>query len=181
MSLKHALLGFLASSPMTGYDLRKHMEASVAHFWPADQAQIYRTLTKLVEDGLVDVRVIPQHDKADRREHHILPAGLAELDRWLSSPTPHEATREPFLLQIFFGGRLGSEHVRQLLAERATEAQSILSLLQSMADALKNTPNGCAVSLEQRLRLATLANGIAHLEAEIRWIDDTRQVLEEKP
>ena len=44
MSLKHAVLGFLSIAPMTGYDLRKHMEESVAHFWPADQAQIYRTL-----------------------------------------------------------------------------------------------------------------------------------------
>ncbi len=80
MSLKQAILGFLSVAPMTGYTLRKNMDASVAHFWPADQTQIYRTLSTLVDDGLVDVRVIHQDGKPDQREHHILPAGLAELD-----------------------------------------------------------------------------------------------------
>ena len=68
MSLKHAVLGFLSIAPMSGYDLRKHMEESVAHFWPADQAQIYRTLGHLAADGLVSVETIPQEGKPDRRE-----------------------------------------------------------------------------------------------------------------
>ncbi len=47
MSLKHAILGFLELSPFSGYDLKKAFDGSVQHFWPADQAQIYRTLNQL--------------------------------------------------------------------------------------------------------------------------------------
>src|SRR5579875_1236367 len=44
MSLTHAILGFLNRQPMTGYDLKTQcFDISVAYFWPADQAQIYRT------------------------------------------------------------------------------------------------------------------------------------------
>ena len=107
MSLKHAVLGFLSIAPMTGYDLRKHMEESVAHFWPADQAQIYRTLGHLAADGLVTVTTIPQEGKPDRREHSITDAGLAELDRWLASPVEYVPSREVFLVRLFFVGRLG--------------------------------------------------------------------------
>jgi len=177
MSLRHAILGFLATSPMTGYDLRKHMEVSVAHFWPADQAQIYRTLAKLVQDGLVEVHVIPQHDKPNRHEHHILPAGIAELDRWLASSTEYEPTREPFLLQVFFGGRLGPEHVGRLLAQRRHDAEQLLAALRAVERGASEAPERQHLSLEQRLRLATLANGIAHAEAELKWIDEVGETL----
>ena len=51
MSLEHAILGFLQYKPMSGYDLKKIFDTSVRHFWPADQSQIYRTLTRLADKG----------------------------------------------------------------------------------------------------------------------------------
>jgi hypothetical protein len=47
MCLKHAILGILSFSPMTGYDLKKAFDRSVRHFWPVNQSQIYRTLAEL--------------------------------------------------------------------------------------------------------------------------------------
>jgi len=48
MSLPHAILGFLREQPLTGYALKtQRFDVSVANFWPADQAQIYRTLDRL--------------------------------------------------------------------------------------------------------------------------------------
>ncbi len=51
MSLEFAILGFLNYHPYTGYDLKKIFDSSIRHFWPADQSQIYRTLTRLTEQG----------------------------------------------------------------------------------------------------------------------------------
>ena len=47
MSLKHAILGFLGYTSLSGYDLKKAFDGSVQHFWPADQSQIYRPLAQL--------------------------------------------------------------------------------------------------------------------------------------
>lgn len=174
MSLKHAVLGFLSVAPMTGYDLRKHMEESVAHFWPADQAQIYRTLSVLAAEGLVDVRTIPQEGRPDRREHSITPAGEAELDRWLASPVEYVPSRESFLVRLFFVGRLGVEQARAVLHERAAEARELVAVLehtrhlndQALAQASADVP------LPVRLRLATLSNGLVHARAELAWVED---------
>ncbi|NMR18658.1 PadR family transcriptional regulator [Cellulomonas fimi] len=178
MSLRHAILGFLGVAAMSGYDLRKTMDASVAHFWPADQTQIYRTLSSLVDDGLVDVRVVEQDGKPNRREHHIRPEGLAELDRWLASPMGYQPSREPFLLRVFFGGRLGAEHVARLLDERGAEAAELVAILREVE---RQSTAGLdrELTLEERLRLATLANGIRHAEAELDWVDETRRTLTE--
>ena len=64
MSLPHVILGFLQYAPATGYDLKKTFDATVRHFWPADQSQIYRTLAQLVEQGRGEMEEIVQSGKA---------------------------------------------------------------------------------------------------------------------
>ena len=58
MSLAHAILSLLQQEEMTGYDLKTTcFDQCIAHLWPADQAQIYRTLDKLVEQGRITCTV----------------------------------------------------------------------------------------------------------------------------
>lgn len=170
MSLKHSILGLLALRGMTGYDLKKAFDGSVAHFWNADQAQIYRTLAKLTEEKLVTVHVLPQDGKPDRREHRITDAGQAELSTWLRSPLPAEATREPFLARIFFAGEEEDpELVRAMIADRRAAAQERLNALEFIS--------ASGDSLAARLRRATLRNGIDHLRIELNWLRDLEKEL----
>src|SRR3989442_212646 len=57
MSLKHALLGFINYGPMTGYELKKFFNTSVAHFWNAELSQIYPALKAMESDGLVEITI----------------------------------------------------------------------------------------------------------------------------
>ena len=177
MSLRHALLGFLALRPMSGYDLNKAFAGSAGHFWPADQSQIYRTLAQLVAAGQVEVDVQPQAGRPDRREHRILPAGLAELDAWLASPLDHGPTREPFLARMFFADRLGAAGILTLLDEREDAARALLTVLESITEQSRQHLADSPPDLATRLRMATLSNGIAHARAEIDWVNDTRAAL----
>lgn len=181
MSLRHAVLGFLAHSPMSGYELHKHMAESVQHFWPADQAQIYRTLVQLVDEGLVAVREIPQTGRPNRREHTILDDGLAELDAWLAASGAYEPQREAFLLRLFFVARLGVDATRELLLQRARDADDLLAVLAAIEQSAEaaGAEHGLTNDLSFRLRMATLANGMTHARAEREWIDHTITTLEE--
>jgi DNA-binding PadR family transcriptional regulator len=60
MILARLVLGLLNLAPMTGYDLKKVFDSSISHFWAADKAQIYRTLTALVADGYATVEVLTE-------------------------------------------------------------------------------------------------------------------------
>lgn len=155
---------------MSGYDLKKNFDSSVAHFWNADQAQIYRTLSKLSDSGLVGVRVVSQEGRPDRREHHITAAGRAELSSWLRSPIGAEATREPFLARIFFAGaEEDPELVRELVTQRRRTALDRLSTLEKI-----ETPGE---SLTERLRASTLRNGIQHIQTELSWLNELEKEL----
>ncbi|MBC7441562.1 MAG: PadR family transcriptional regulator [Ramlibacter sp.] len=189
MSLKIALLGLLDLSPQSGYDLKKNIEASVAHFWSADQSQIYRTLTRLVAEGLADVEVVPQEGRPDRREHRITDTGRSALQSWLRSPLPAETPHDAFLMRLFFVGTLGVPAARALLRARRSQATALLASLRAVSERESGreqgtreqaTPGQAADDpgdLGRRLRLATLRNGILHAEAELAWIVETKAAL----
>lgn len=167
MILARLVLGLLNLAPMTGYDLKKVFDSSISHFWAADKAQIYRTLNALVADGYATVEVVAQSNYPDRQEHHITTAGHEVLVSWLSSDLVPHAVREPFLARIFFAGNLPREAVLELLRERRTEAEATLAKFMTKRESLRPAEHDRA----RYLTIATLDNGIAHVRAELDWLD----------
>ncbi|GAA3646290.1 hypothetical protein GCM10022224_006300 [Nonomuraea antimicrobica] len=172
MSLRHAILGLLAVRPMSGYELKKTIDESVGHFWTADQSQIYRTLSGLVDDGLAVRRTVVQDDRPNLHLHAVTDGGLAELDRWLASGLRTPPVREPFLARLFFADRLPVDEIRKLVRARRRETGELLAALEAIA---VPEPSG---DLGQVLRLATLANGVAHARAELDWLDTVERQLD---
>lgn len=142
MSLKHAILGFLSFSPLSGYDLKKAFDKSVRHFWPANQSQIYRTLAELDEQGMVEKEVVFREDRLDMKIYTITEAGLAELRHWLSTPLPAQENREPFLIQVFFGSQLSdTELLHVLQGELQTVEQKLAAYTAVYETAVLQTPS----------------------------------------
>ena len=132
MSLKHAILGFLSFKSLSGYDLKKAFAHSIHHFWPANQSQIYRTLAGLKDDGLVGQEVIEREERLDMKIYHITEAGQEELHRWLSTPLQASDSREPFLIQVYFGGKLSDDEIIDLLQHEIRAAEERLVIYDTM-------------------------------------------------
>jgi PadR family transcriptional regulator, regulatory protein AphA len=111
MSLEHAILGFLNYRPCSGYDLKKIFDTSVRHFWPADQSQIYRTLSRLTDKSWAEMEVIEQENRPDRKEYSITSTGREELHDWLVTPLPFGDNRSAPMIQVFFAGQLSNEEI----------------------------------------------------------------------
>lgn len=171
MSLRHSILGLLSIQPMSGYELKKVIDESVGHFWTADQSQVYRTLTGLVEDGLASRRTVVQEERPNLHLHNATDLGLVELDRWLASPLQTPPSREPFLARLFFADRMSADEIRELLDARRQEVSEQLAALEAITVPANDGGIG------QELRLATLANGVAHARAELDWLDTTERQL----
>ena len=119
MSLAYAILGLLQQQERTGYDLKTScFDQCIAHLWPADQAQIYRTLEKLVEQGWITFTVEIQQDRPNRKVYSVTEAGKAELIRWLQCHQPLPTAREPLLIQLFFAAQLPNSAIIQLLEQQ---------------------------------------------------------------
>ena len=100
---RHAILGVLSLCPMSGYDVKKLIERSIAHFWNESYGQIYPILNRLAAEGFAERRRETQRGKPDRHVYSLTDKGRAELRRWLAIPARHEPVRSELLLKLFLG------------------------------------------------------------------------------
>lgn len=182
--LKYALLGFLNYHPLTGYDLKRVMESSIAHFWHADLSQIYRTLKTLEADGEITSEIQPQQDRPDRRVYTITEAGRTDLKTWLHAPlTEMSPLKESLLLKVFFSGQVDKTALlTQLRLQRDLHRQALAHYQsQTPQDIANNAAQMGATPADARLWEATRRAGLLYEEMYLRWLDETIAQIESVP
>ena len=114
----YLVLGLLArDGPCTPYDLKRHVAATIGHFWSFRHALLYKEPPRLVELGLAT----EEREQAGRRRRlfTVTAAGIDAVRAWLERPS-RESTelRDPGLLQLFFADLASSEARRALVLEQ---------------------------------------------------------------
>ena len=99
---RYAILGALTLEPMSGYDLKRFADESVAHFWAESYGQIYPILKQLVAEKLIAPTTRKRTGPRDRVAYAITDRGREVLRRWLSEPAEHQTMRIEILLKLFF-------------------------------------------------------------------------------
>ncbi len=103
--------------------------------------------------------------------------GEAVLDEWLHSPEEVYPLREPFMLRLFFAGRLDPSILSQLIAEHIDATSEVLAGLHKIAADIGQEFTRDELAFEDRLKLATLDRGIAYTETELRWATELQDEL----
>lgn len=137
-TLRHIILGLLAAHPMSGYDIKRAFDRSLATYWNAGNSQIYTTLKSLATQGYVSSELIVQESRPNRRVYSLTDAGHKELEAWLAEDVPSRFTKDEFLTKLFFCGNASDE-----LALRHLEAHhaALRSQLADMEWALQQFGN----------------------------------------
>ncbi len=181
MPLSHAILGFLDYQPMSGYDLKKYFDQSVAHFWSATQSHIYKALENLENEGMVESQVIPQEGRPNRKQYSITDAGRAELRRWVSTPLPVEAKREAWLIQVFFAHNITNGEIEDLFKNRIERLRTSLSQCKAAQQAIDTNAEKAGMERLRNLWQLTLDYGIDYYENEINWLEKTLPAVRRLP
>ena len=106
MSVRHAILGLLAQRPRHGYELRLGFEALAGgeQLWEVKPAQIYSTLARLAEGGLVQQEGVEQGGGPEKRIYSITPAGKATtacgMTKRIAIVPVSQPESAPYLLRI---------------------------------------------------------------------------------
>jgi DNA-binding PadR family transcriptional regulator len=179
MSLEYAILGFLNYLPLSGYDLKKMFDTSVQHFWPADQSQIYRTLARLTGQGLVEMQVIHQEDRPDRKVYHITVSGQTQLQGWLKGMPPAEPNRSAALIQVFFCGQLSDEEILEKFEAVAGMMRVILDRYKQIPAQLEEYTSMINSPRETYFWLLTLDLGLRTMRANLEWAENVIEQLKQ--
>ena len=132
MSLRHALLGFLAEQPASGWDLTRRFETTLGAVWPASHPQIYGELRKLLAEGLIKIR---EQGPRGRTAYAVTAAGEREVRRWLASgEVDHTMRLEPILRSVFFW-LMTPEELQAHLAREAAHYQGVANSYRQLAEA----------------------------------------------
>jgi DNA-binding PadR family transcriptional regulator len=139
---RYAVLGILSLRPMSGYDIRKTIKASLSNFWSESYGQIYPILRSLVEDGLATISVETQTGKPNRHVYALTEAGRKELERWLRKPVEYEVGRSEILLKLFFGWQMPPEESLHKVEQFRELQQQLLHKYEGIEQWLKEAESG---------------------------------------
>ena len=178
MSLQHGILGFLNYGPCSGYELAKAFHSSVQFFWPAQTSQIYLTLGKLESVGLVTHETVIQTGKPNKNVYSILPAGRAELLRWLSEQgRTTDGYKSEFLMKVFFAENLPPRQAIALLRTYADEYRAWLRGMDSVPQSIEEYGRLTDASAPVYWTF-TAQFGRAYAQMCIAWAEDCIKKLE---
>jgi PadR family transcriptional regulator AphA len=131
MSLRHAVLGLLATQPSTGYELTNRFDVSLANAWHASHSQIYPELARLEEAGMVEV---VGEGARNSRTFGITPAGREELRRWLVETEPNRAQRNETAVRWFLVALLDPADRRAVLERELEHADAYAEMLREVSE-----------------------------------------------
>jgi DNA-binding PadR family transcriptional regulator len=172
VSLREAILGLLDDGPMTGYQMKQFFRYVIRHFWSVSDGQLYPTLKKMHEDGLISLKVVEQKGTANKHVFSITEKGQERFARWLREPvTKFEELKEPFVLKVFFFGKLSPEEIRSHLRTQLELHERILEELQEVRETYEDNVG----PYQQLIGYA----GILYVEVRILWLARMIELLDE--
>jgi PadR family transcriptional regulator, regulatory protein AphA len=172
---EQSVLGLLLTyGEHSGYDLKRAAEAGVGYVWTAAKSHVYAVLPRLVEGGYATVRTVTQERRPDKHVYQITKKGEEAFRRWLEEPVDERAgSRSPFLLKVFFGGRMSREALVAHVERRRAEAAKELAEYREIEEHIRGDE-------QSYYGYVTLRWGLAQSEAWIRWADDILGELAER-
>jgi DNA-binding PadR family transcriptional regulator len=161
VSVRHALLGLLSGGPKYGMQLRQEFEAGTGEAWPLNVGQVYATLQRLDRDGLVSSD--PDAEDGPQQKYRITPDGLAELERWLRTPTEASTPpRDELVIKVLVALRVAEATVPEIVQVHRRQVVELMQQYTRLKEELTDTGVALGIVVDSEL---------FRLDGVIRWLD----------
>jgi DNA-binding PadR family transcriptional regulator len=173
----YLVLGLIArEGPSTPYDLKRHVTATIGHFWSFPHALLYKEPPRLKELGLLTEK--READGRRRRLFSITDAGMQALRSWLARPAQQPTElRDLGLLQLFFADLEPGPVARAIAREQLVRHRAQLAAYEAGS---MDGGSETAISISQSVehwRGVTLRMGLLYERAAVEfWTGLARRV-----
>lgn len=173
MSVRHAILGILSQKPRHGYELHAVFSSVVGDVnWEVRPAQIYTTLNRLEEAGLVETTSdLGEGDEPDRRVYAVTKEGKAALREWFSAGSAPDHQRDEFFVKVMVALVSGEADPQGLIQTQRAHIFQDLHAATEQRDRLDPRTEMAHILLMEKV--------IMHLEADLRWLDIVESRIED--
>jgi len=176
MALRQVVLSILSRQDMTGYDITRQFDDSLAFVWRATHQQVYRELALLHKDRCVTSRRVRQSDKPDRKVYSLTATGRRELKEWLVQPTAYDPPKVELLVKLLATNVVGAKAMREEITRQRGATRKVKEIFTDLDRRMRTEPQdpGCA---PHELGLLALRRGELMLEAQNRWLAEVDDYL----
>ena len=170
----HTILGFLASHPRSGYEIREAAKRAISFFWGVSDGQLYPQLKQLAARNLIEAVDQPGGPRASTT-WRLTDQGRAAFLAWMRTPSAPVQVRDENLVKILFAAQLDRDEAVRLIGERRASFQWLRDHLESVV------PRTGWTDQEHRASLPTpdliRDYGIGFAQSAIDWCDKAEAEL----
>jgi DNA-binding PadR family transcriptional regulator len=131
--------------------------------WGIKPAQVYTTLSRLEESGLVEVEGVQKRAGPEKRIYAVTPAGREAFRSWLAKPVRAGHQRDEFFLKLMLTLATGeAEPQKVIYTQRAGLYRELHDLTEQRDQA---DPK------RELAQILLLDQAIMHLDADLRWLE----------
>jgi DNA-binding PadR family transcriptional regulator len=127
------ILGLLAMSPRSGYEIKSFADHSTRFFWTASYGQIYPELRRLADAGLIEGTHSPTGGR-QRTVYELTKAGRHALREWHEQPAETFEWRDEGMLKLFLAGAIEPERAAEIARQRAEQAAETADALREIEE-----------------------------------------------
>lgn len=165
MSVRYIILGLLQEKPRHVYEIYAAFQDLIGNEQARDikPAQIYTTVARLAEKGLVSLIKKNHTAGEDRLMYTLTGAGQETLAQWLSLPCNSTYLRSDFYHKLILCINLQPDALDSLISsQRAVlrEEMRTITAMRSQVDSQSNLKYSLLLDLT-----------LSHLELDLRWLD----------
>jgi len=163
------LLALLAKEPAHGYELKLALEQVFGEAYPSPNiGQIYVTLKRLEQDGLVRSQDVEQTTRPNKRVYELTPAGQEALRAWVEEPSEGPRVRDEFFTKLILAPMAGLADRMELINSQRRHYLGIMRSLTGLATASERADAPARLLIE---------GAILHLQADLDWLERCQEEL----
>lgn len=162
--------------PMSGYDIKKAIDGSIAHFWNESFGQLYPSLKKMADEGLVLMENQQQGTKI-KIVYSITDRGREVLKEWLALSPEKEQIRMESLLKIFFGYNMDIDVTIKHIKEMEENFKLQTAVLKEI---IKEIEGYRDENHSHIFPILTAEYGVIYYEACLKWAAQAIEKLEKE-
>jgi DNA-binding PadR family transcriptional regulator len=161
--VRQPLLALLAKEPAHGYELKLALEQIFGLAYPSPNiGQIYVTLKRLEQDGLVRSEDVEQTTRPNKRVYELTPAGRQALRAWVEEPSEGPRIRDEFFIKLILAPMAGLAD-RMSLMNR--QRRHYLGIMRNLTELQAETDPA-----DTTARLL-IEGAVLHLQADLDWLE----------
>jgi DNA-binding PadR family transcriptional regulator len=167
--VRQPLLALLAKEPAHGYELKLALEATFGQAYPSPNiGQIYVTLKRLEQDGLVCSQDVEQTTRPNKRVYELTPAGREALRAWVEEPSDGPRIRDEFFIKLILAPMAG---IADRIALMNAQRRHYLGLMRKLTDLQADADRA-----DTAARLL-IEGAVLHLQADLDWLERCQEEL----